>query len=78
MPDNVDTAINKRDIEQLKESLEATKESVDQLDKRIRGNGDTEGILSRLVTLETKVKGMIFGAGLLATAVVGQLVSSIL
>ena len=74
----LDTEINKRDIKDLEDSLAATKESVDQLDRRIRGNGDTDGILSRLVTLETKVKGLIVGAGLIATAVVGQLVANVL
>ena len=74
----VDTAINKRDIEQLEESLESTKNSVDQLDKRIRGNGDHEGLLSRLTAVETKVKGLLVGAGLITSAVITQFIASFL
>lgn len=69
--------INKNDIQNLEQTLTNTQDSIKKLDNRIRGNGG-EGLVSRLKALETKVRGLLWFAGLVTTAMVSQVIMNVI
>lgn len=66
------TTINKNDIEHLEKSLQENKEAVEKLTDRIKGNSDTDGLIARVSSLETKFKIIMAGSGIILSAVISQ------